>query len=120
MDGDTERIDPAVLAYVEAVPAEHRPLFDRLLALVTTSYPDAVVGISYGMPTYRVGKRRLFLGTWAHGLSIYGWRQGGDAGFAARHPELRSGKGTIRIRPQDGASLADAELLELVDAALGG
>ena len=113
-------MDSAVLAYLEALSDEHRLLFDRLHGLVTATYPDATVGISYGMPTYRTGKRRLYIGSWAHGLSIYGWRQGGDAGFAARHPELRSGKGTIRIRPQDGVGLTDAELIELVDAALGG
>jgi len=37
---------------------------------------------------------------------------------AERHPELRSGKGTIRLRPQDAACLADEELLGLVSAAL--
>jgi hypothetical protein len=34
MDGE---LDPGVRAYVEAVPAEHRPLFDRLHALVTSA-----------------------------------------------------------------------------------
>jgi hypothetical protein len=77
------------------------------------------VGISYRMPTYRVGSRRLYLGIWQHGISLYGWPQGQDDGFTARHPDLRSSKGTIRIRPQDAARITDGELAGLVRAALG-
>jgi len=39
--------------------------------------------------------------------------------MAARHPDLRSGRGTIRIRPQDAAGITDEELAALVRAALG-
>jgi hypothetical protein len=56
---------------------------------------------------------------WRHGVSIYGWQQGRDAGFTARHPELKSGKGTIRLRPEDAAAIGDDELRDLVRAALG-
>jgi hypothetical protein len=37
----------------------------------------------------------------------------------ARHPDLRSGKGTIRIRPQDATGITDDDLDALVRAALG-
>lgn len=37
-----------VRAYVDAVPAEHRPLVDRVRGLVLGVCPDAVVSISYG------------------------------------------------------------------------
>jgi hypothetical protein len=70
------------------------------------------------MPTYKVGKRRLYVGAWQHGISLYGWGQGRDGGFAGRHPELLSGKGTIRLRPQDSAALADGELAALIRAVL--
>jgi len=53
-----------------------------------------------------------------HGISIYGWPQDHDAAFTARHPELRTGKGTIKLRPQDAAAIADDEFLGLVRAAL--
>jgi hypothetical protein len=65
-----------------------------------------------------VGKRRLYVGVWQHGISLYGWPQDRDGGFTERHPELRSGKATIRLRPPDAAALADGELLALVRAAL--
>ena len=86
---------------------------------ILAAYPEAAVVISYQMPTYRVARRRLYLGVWQHGISLYGWPQGQDGGFTARHPELRSGKGTIRIRADDAGGITDDELDSLVRAALG-
>jgi hypothetical protein len=76
------------------------------------------MGISYNMPVYKVGDRRLYVGGWKHGLSLYGWKQGGDAGFTSRHPELTSGKGTIRLRPEDVSGIPDNELRDLARSAL--
>jgi uncharacterized protein YdhG (YjbR/CyaY superfamily) len=117
---DTGGMDDAVRAYIDAIPSEHRPLFDRLHRLVLEAYPDAAVGLSYQMPTYKVGRRRLFVGVWKHGVSIYGWGPGGDASFTARHPELITGRGTIQLRPDDAAGIRDDEIRELVRAALDG
>ncbi len=36
-----------------------------------------------------------------------------------RHPELRSGQGTIRLRPEEAAALAGDELPALIRAVLG-
>ncbi len=104
--------------YIDAIDPEHRPLFDRLQQLILGVHPEAVVALSYQIPSYKVGRRRLYLGVWKHGVSIYGWDQGHDAGFIARHPELRTGKGTIRLRPEDAAAISDDELRDLVRAAL--
>jgi hypothetical protein len=53
-------------------------------------------------------------------VSIYGWEQGRDAGFSARHPELKTSKGTIQLRPDAAAGLPDDEFRDLVRAALDG
>ena len=82
------------------------------------SHPAATVSISYGIPTYRAGRRRLYVGAWAHGISLYGWDEGRDGGFVERHPDLRTGKGTIRLRPEDAAAIGDDELSALIAAAL--
>jgi len=111
-------MDEAVRSYIDGVDPAHRPLFDRIHRLILAAYPEAAVVLSYQMPTYKVGRRRLYVGAWKHGISIYGWPQVHDAGFAARHPELRTGKGTIKLRPQDATAIADDELLGLVSAAL--
>jgi uncharacterized protein YdhG (YjbR/CyaY superfamily) len=111
-------MDEAVQAYIDAVDPAYRPMFDRVHRLIMTAHPDANVVLSYQIPTYKVGKRRLYVGAWQHGISIYGWGQGRDGGFTERHLELRTSKGTIRLRPQDAAAIPDEELSALVSAAL--
>ncbi|HSR85382.1 MAG TPA: DUF1801 domain-containing protein [Streptosporangiaceae bacterium] len=111
-------VEAAVRAYIDQIPAAHRPLFDRLHELILEAYPDAAITLSYSMPTYKVGRRRIFLGAWKHGVSVYGWDEGRDGGFIARHPELKTSKGTVRLRPEDAAGIGDDELRALVRAAL--
>lgn len=111
-------IPPPVQEYVDAIPAEHRPLFDRMHSLVVAEHPEAEMVLSYRIPCYRVGRRRLFLAAWAHGVSLYGWGQDRDAGFSARHPDLLSGRGTIRLRTGISAEIPDREFRDLFRATL--
>jgi Domain of unknown function (DU1801) len=110
--------DEGVAAFIGDLPPAQRPLFDRLHAIVLAEHPEAEVALSYGMPAYRVGRRRLNIGVWKHGVSIYGWRGDNDGGFVARHPGTWNGKGTIRIRPRDAAEITDEELRGLLGGAL--
>lgn len=59
-------MDDAVRSYIDAIAPEHRALFDRLDRLVFRLHPGADLVLSYKMPTYRVGKRRLHIGAWKH------------------------------------------------------
>ena len=114
----TDRVDGAVERYIDGIAPEHRPLFDRLHRLILAAHPDAEVVLSYQMPTYKVGGRRLHLAMWKHGLSIYGLKQDRDAGFILRHPELKTSKGTVQLSAEDAAGILDEELTDLVHAAL--
>jgi uncharacterized protein YdhG (YjbR/CyaY superfamily) len=116
-DPETGVVDEAVRRYRDEMDSAHGRVFDRLHRLIVTACPDAELVLSYGMPTYRVGRRRLNVGVWQHGLSLYVSPQR-DGGFSARHPELASGKGTIRLRPADAASIPDEEFRDLILAAL--
>jgi uncharacterized protein YdhG (YjbR/CyaY superfamily) len=111
-------MDEAVRAYIEAIAPQNRPLFDRFHRLILEEYRDADVVLSYRIPTYKVGGHRLHVGVWKHGVSIYGSRHGDESGFVARHPELRTSKGTIQLRPQDADAIADDELRDLIRSAL--
>jgi hypothetical protein len=115
--GQYGELNEAVRSYIDGVDPAYRPLFDRVHRLILTVHPDADVVLSYRIPTYKVGRRRLYVGAWQHGISIYGWG-GRDGGFADRHPELRISKGTIRLRPQDAAAIADDEIAALISATL--
>jgi uncharacterized protein YdhG (YjbR/CyaY superfamily) len=114
----TGAVDEAVRRYRDQMDGECRPVFDRLHRLIVATCPDADVALSYGMPTYRIGHRRLNVGVWKHGLSLY-VSPNRDGGFSARHPELAAGKGTIKLRPADAVRIPDAEFEDLIRAALG-
>jgi hypothetical protein len=117
--GETAGLDAAVRRYRDEMDSEYRSVFDRLHQLIMQACPDAQVALSYGMPTYRIGRRRLNIGAWKHGLSLY-VSPNRDGGFSARHPDLAAGKGTIKLRPDDAARILDSELQDLVRAALRG
>lgn len=104
-----------VQEYVDAIPPEQRALFDRVHRLVLEARPDVEVVLSYGMPTYRVGRRRLHVGVWKHGVSLYGWR---DDGFLARHPHMLASRGTIRLGVEDAGFVSDDELRALATSSL--
>jgi uncharacterized protein YdhG (YjbR/CyaY superfamily) len=110
-------MDEAVRRYRDEMDSEHQPVFDRLHDLIVAVCPDAEVVLSYGMPAYRNGRRRLNVGVWKHGLSLY-VSPSRDGGFSARHPELAAGKGTLKLRPADAARIPDAEFQDLIRAAL--
>ena len=118
MAGTAGRVDDDVQGYIDELDPRHRALFDRVHRLILTAHPEVAVVLSYKMPTYRVGRRRLYLGAWKHGVSLYGWRQDHDGGFVARHPELKTSRGTIQLRSDDTAGISDEEILALVRAAL--
>ena len=111
-------MDEGVQEYIEALDPARRSLFGRLHALVLETHPEAEVGLAYNMPAYRVGARRLSLGAWKHGVSVYGFRKDNDGGFVARHPDLVTGRGTIRIGFRDAEGISDDELRGLVGGAL--
>jgi uncharacterized protein YdhG (YjbR/CyaY superfamily) len=117
---DDGKVNDALRDYIDGIAPEHRPLFDRVHRLVVEAYPEAAMMLSYQIPTYKVGGRRLFVGVWKHGLSIYGWQRGRESGFVGRHPELKTSKGTVQLRPDDAARISDDELRDLVRAALDG
>jgi uncharacterized protein YdhG (YjbR/CyaY superfamily) len=116
--GDRNAVDVEVQEYLDAIPAERRALFDRVHRLVHEAHPGATVVLSYRMPTYVVGRFRLYVGVWKHGLSFYGWQPGRDAGFSDRHPELVTSKGTFKLSPAAAARISDDELRDFVRAAL--
>jgi hypothetical protein len=93
-------VDAAVRGYIDAIPAEHRPLFDRIHQLILAAHPGAAVVLSYEMPAYQVGGCHLCIGAWKHGVSVYGWKPGRDAGFTTRHPELTTSTGPSGCGPR--------------------
>ena len=109
----------AARAYIDGIEADTRPLFDRIHRLIVGAFPDVEVGVSYQMPVYRRRGRSMNVGAWKHGVSIYGWGHQENLSILERHPELSSGKGTLRIPRTVSEDISDAELVELIRGALG-
>lgn len=107
-----------VQTYVEAMPTEYRPLLHRLERLIEETHPHLSPQISYNMLCWRTGHHRLYVGSWKHGLSIYGWSQGRETPVTDRHPGLKTSKGTIRLTQAKAAELTDDDLRTLILAAL--
>lgn len=59
------------------------------------------------------------MAAWRHGLSLYGWREQDAATILARHPDLPSGRGTLRLTHGVAADVTDDELRRVVRGALG-
>ena len=107
-------VDSEVQAYVDGIDPANRPLFDRVHGLIVDTFPDVQVGIAYKMPVYRVGDRSLNVGAWKHGVSFYGWVEDASLSVLRNHPELASGKGTLRIPRKVADDITDADLVEVI------
>src|SRR6266550_9223307 len=94
-------MDKSVRDYIAAIAPGQRRLFDRLHRLVLEANSNIGITFAYKMPTYEVDRRRLHIAAWKHWVSIYGVGEDRDAGLSARHPELKTIKGTIQLRPKD-------------------
>jgi len=80
-----------VQAYIDRIACEHRPLFDRLHRLIRTVQPDA----DRESPTACSATELI-----------------------ARHPQLKTGKGTLQPTPATAAGITDPELAWLIRATL--
>ena len=94
-------------------------MWNRIERIVRVLHPDVEMLITYDMPTFVVGERRLPVGVWKHGLSLYGLTEANDAGFIDRHPELSSGRGTVKLPTARAEEFSDDELRATLSAVLG-
>jgi len=108
-----DTMDPAVQQYIDAIPERQRPLFDRLQSLILELYPDAEIVISYDIPTYRVGRRRVYLGLWKGGVSLHAVAV---ETFKQRHPSIKTGKGSLNFKLTD--ELFEADIREVIKQAI--
>ena len=94
-----------VQRYIDAVPDDRKPLFERLQALILGLYPEAEIVISYQVPHYRAKSGGVALGYWKKGVSVYvGTRP--IAEFKVRYPAIKTGKGSINFKVTDAVPVA--------------
>jgi len=94
-------MDKEVQSYVDAVPEERKPLFDKLRALIVGLYPNAEVVMSYRIPTYRAKSGWVALANQKHYVSLYTNSERHIAEFRAQYPAIKTGKACINFKETD-------------------
>lgn len=109
-------MNEAVERFIAAVPADRRPHFDQLHALILDLYPDANIVISYQVPAYKVKTGWVALGYWKGGVSMYTNNPSHIAEFKVKHPHLKAGKASINFNNSEKLPLED--LKQVIDHAM--
>ena len=85
-------------AYIAAQPEPLRPVLDRLRRALRRALPAAEEAISYGMPVYRLGRRRvIFFAGWKEHIALYPATPHVVASLAAELAPYVVSKNTIRF-----------------------
>ena len=91
--------------YLAAIPKDKKRFFLRLHDLILGLYPDAEVGLSYQIPTYRAKSGWVALGHGKRGVSLYTNGPSHIADFKTRHPAIQTGKACLNFKITDDFSL---------------
>jgi uncharacterized protein YdhG (YjbR/CyaY superfamily) len=110
MDDDPAAVDDYIAAFTPDVQASLRVV----RRAIREAAPDAVEGISYGIPTFFVNGRYLvYLAGWKRHVSLYPVPDG-DASLEAELAPHRSGKGTLQFPL--GTAIPDGLIVRVVTA----
>jgi hypothetical protein len=107
-----------VQRFVDAVPAETRPLFDQLRALVEEMYPGVEPALWYNLPRYKVKTGWVCLGYWKGGASLYTNSPDHIAAFKVQAPGVHTNKASINLKV--GGPFPAEALRGVVRRAMGG
>ncbi|HVU31792.1 MAG TPA: DUF1801 domain-containing protein [Opitutaceae bacterium] len=83
-------------AYIAAAPAKTRPFLRQLRTTIQRAAPAAEETISYGIPTYRLGRNLVHFGAFKDHISFFPTSSGITA-FAKDLAGFSTSRGTIRL-----------------------
>lgn len=87
--------------YMATLPDDRRAVMEKLRTTIGAAAPDAVEGISYNMPAFRLDGRFLVsYEAFKHHYSLFPWSDTMAAELGAALQPYAVGKGTIRF-PKD-------------------
>jgi uncharacterized protein YdhG (YjbR/CyaY superfamily) len=89
--------ESTVDGYIEALDdAEARSRLTEIRRIIHAKVPDVAEAISYGMPTFSAGGRRLHVAAWKQHIAIYPVPAGDDA-FERDIAPYRAARSTARF-----------------------
>ncbi len=104
-------MDDRIKKYIDSIPQDHRPLFDKLQSVILEVYPDAELKFSYGIVLHKVGKRWVGLGKRKDGITIYTDGPQYVEDFQKKHPKIKGGVGSIKFKPETEVPLEDLKMV---------
>ena len=93
--------------FLEAVPTERKARMKKIHSMILGLYPDAIVDMTYKMPTYRVGEGWVALANQKQYISVYTCGYHHIESFKTKYPKIKTGKGCINFRDTDEIPISD-------------
>jgi len=93
MNSDFKNIDE----YIKAFPKETQVLLEQIRTTINQAAPEAVAGISYGMPAFKThGKPLVYFAAFKKHIGFYATPTG-HSQFAAELSKYKQGKGSVQF-----------------------
>lgn len=90
------KADP-IEAYLSSFPKKLQSILRKIRRLVKKHAPDALEGMSYGMPAYKTfGKPLIYFAAFKNHIGLYATPQGHKA-FAKELAKYKQGKGSVQF-----------------------
>lgn len=87
--------------YIESFPTEIKDILRVLRSVVLKNAPNAVEGISYGMPAYKTNKKPLlYFAAFKNHIGLYATPTG-HTQFAGELSKYKQGKGSVQFPLDD-------------------
>ena len=87
--------------YIESVPEERKPLFNKLVSLILELYPNADVKMWYRMPTFRAKSGWVALANQKYYVSLYTNSAEHIREFKAKYPNIKTGTACLNLKLKD-------------------
>ena len=108
MDSGTtmdEKIAKSIDEYIERFPEETQQLLQKMRLTIRKAAPKAEESISYGMPTFRLGRNRVYFAGFRNHIGFYPIPSGIEA-FKKELSKYKQGKGSVQFPIDEPLPLA--------------
>ena len=95
--------------YIDSIPKNRIDRFMSIHELIVRVFPDAILDMSYKMPTYKAGNGWVALANQKNYISLYTCGASHLESYKRKHPQQKTGKGCINFKERDEVFLDDLE-----------